>query len=88
MAASRKRRWPVLRAPQASRGDSSRSEAEPDDQAPAAPATDEPHLVDILKLPRVPWHDGNGVADLIFEKMDEAQRGVLLERLLAAHGDG
>ncbi len=47
-----------------------------------------PHLVDIRSLPRVPWHDGNGVADLIFEKMDETQREVLLERLLAAHGDG
>ncbi|MFB7257583.1 ParB/RepB/Spo0J family partition protein [Streptomyces nojiriensis] len=69
-------------------GGSSRFEEEPDDQAPAVPAADEPHLVDILKLPRVPWHDGNGVADLIFEKMDGAQREVLLERLLAAHGDG
>ncbi|MFE5560311.1 ParB/RepB/Spo0J family partition protein [Streptomyces sp. NPDC056544] len=75
-------------APVGDTGDSSRSEAEPDDQATADQATDEPHLVDILKLPRVPWHDGNGVADLIFEKMDEAQREVLLERLLAAHGDG
>ncbi|MFD7915070.1 ParB/RepB/Spo0J family partition protein [Streptomyces sp. NPDC059752] len=75
-------------APVGDAGDSSRFEAEPDDQAPADPAADEPHLVDILKLPRVPWHDGNGVADLIFEKMDEAQREVLLERLLAAHGDG
>ncbi|MFF5490322.1 ParB/RepB/Spo0J family partition protein [Streptomyces virginiae] len=75
-------------APVGDTGDSSRSEAEPDDQVPAAPATDEPHLVDILKLPRVPWHDGNGVADLIFEKMDEAQREVLLERLLTAHGNG
>ncbi|MFB6513986.1 ParB/RepB/Spo0J family partition protein [Streptomyces virginiae] len=77
-----------LPAPVGVTGDSSRSEAEPDDQVPAAPATDEPHLVDILKLPRVPWHDGNGVADLIFEKMDEAQREVLLERLLTAHGNG
>ncbi|MFF1779813.1 ParB/RepB/Spo0J family partition protein [Streptomyces virginiae] len=75
-------------APVGDAGDSSLSEEEPDAQAPADPAADEPHLVDILKLPRVPWHDGNGVADLIFEKMDEAQREVLLERLLAAHGDG
>ncbi|MFF4448285.1 ParB/RepB/Spo0J family partition protein [Streptomyces sp. NPDC001502] len=75
-------------APVGDTGDSSRFEEEPDDQTTAAPAADEPHLVDILKLPRVPWHDGNGVADLIFEKMDEAQREVLLERLLAAHGDG
>ncbi|MER6316612.1 ParB/RepB/Spo0J family partition protein [Streptomyces sp. NPDC001581] len=80
-------------APARDGGDSSRSEAQPEEQAreeqaPGEQATDEPHLVDILKLPRVPWHDGNGVADLIFEKMDEAQREVLLERLLAAHGEG
>ncbi|MGW7334026.1 ParB/RepB/Spo0J family partition protein [Streptomyces sp. NPDC054840] len=75
-------------APVEDTSDSSHFEAGPDDQAPADPAVDEPHLVDILKLPRVPWHDGNGVADLIFEKMDEAQREVLLERLLAAQGDG
>ncbi|MCX5078350.1 ParB/RepB/Spo0J family partition protein [Streptomyces sp. NPDC054949] len=37
---------------------------------------------------RVPWHDGNEVADLVFEKMAEAQRAVLLERLLAAQGEG
>ncbi|MFF4369409.1 ParB/RepB/Spo0J family partition protein [Streptomyces sp. NPDC001594] len=34
----------------------------------------------------VPWRDGNAVADLVFEKMDEAGRTVLLERLLDAHG--
>ncbi|MFD9084544.1 ParB/RepB/Spo0J family partition protein [Streptomyces erythrochromogenes] len=44
-----------------------------------------PWMKDIRKLPRVPWHDGNGVADLVFEKMDTEQRTVLLERLLAAH---
>ncbi|MGW5852617.1 ParB/RepB/Spo0J family partition protein [Streptomyces sp. NPDC055254] len=75
-------------APVENTGDSSRSEPQPGNQDPADPATDEPHLVDILKLPRVPWHDGNGVADLVFQKMDEAQREVLLERLLAAHGEG
>ncbi|MEU9083413.1 ParB/RepB/Spo0J family partition protein [Streptomyces sp. NPDC048357] len=75
-------------APVTESSGSSHPEAQPDEQAPADPEADEPHLVDILKLPRVPWHDGNGVADLIFEKMDEAQREILLERLLAAHGNG
>ncbi|MFD7631458.1 ParB/RepB/Spo0J family partition protein [Streptomyces sp. NPDC059851] len=71
------------------------SDPEPPHQRPAssdsqqavqsAPDRDfEPHLVDIRKLPRVPWHDGNAVADLIFEKMTEEQRAVLLERLMAA----
>ncbi|MFE3582686.1 ParB/RepB/Spo0J family partition protein [Streptomyces vinaceus] len=36
---------------------------------------------------RTPWDDGHKVADLVFEKMDAAQREVLLERLLAAHGN-
>ncbi|MFF1560973.1 ParB/RepB/Spo0J family partition protein [Streptomyces sp. NPDC058279] len=62
-------------------------------QEPVAPAesdidTASPFVVDIRNLNRVPWHDGNGVADLIFEKMDAPQREVLLERLLAAHGEG
>ncbi|MFD5513386.1 ParB/RepB/Spo0J family partition protein [Streptomyces sp. NPDC127051] len=46
---------------------------------------DAPWVMDIRKLPRVRWDDGNAVADLVFEKMDEEQRAVLLERLLAAH---
>ncbi|MEU8777146.1 ParB/RepB/Spo0J family partition protein [Streptomyces sp. NPDC048606] len=36
---------------------------------------------------QAPWDDGHKVADLIFERMDTAQREVLLERLLAAHGN-
>lgn len=63
-----------------------------DDQehaAPAEAATDpsSPFFVDVRKLNRVPWHDGNGVADLVFEKMEASQREVLLERLLSAHGE-
>ncbi|MFK0050002.1 ParB/RepB/Spo0J family partition protein [Streptomyces sp. NPDC090741] len=61
---------------------------EEQEQSTESPSQPTPHLVDIRSLPRVPWHDGNGVADLIFDKMDETQREVLLERLLAAHGDG
>ncbi|THA33678.1 ParB/RepB/Spo0J family partition protein [Streptomyces sp. A1547] len=66
-----------------------REEQEQEQERPTeSPSLPTPHLVDIRSLPRVPWHDGNGVADLIFEKMDETQREVLLERLLAAHGEG
>ncbi|MEU9376507.1 ParB/RepB/Spo0J family partition protein [Streptomyces sp. NPDC048255] len=61
---------------------------EDQEQPTELPSESTPHLVDIRSLPRVPWHDGNGVADLIFQKMDESQREVLLERLLAAHGEG
>ncbi|MFJ3519829.1 ParB/RepB/Spo0J family partition protein [Streptomyces sp. NPDC090131] len=51
-------------------------------------AEDEPFLVDILKIPRMPWHDGNEVAALVFEKMeDEQQRLVLLERLFESLND-
>ncbi|OKK10411.1 hypothetical protein AMK16_33240 [Streptomyces sp. CB00455] len=44
-------------------------------------------LVDLRSLPRVPWHDGEAVAELVFEKMDRAQWAVLLEKLLEAHTD-
>lgn len=41
-------------------------------------------LVDIRRIPRVPWHDGNGVADLVLGKMDVAQQEVLFQRLYDA----
>ncbi|MER7764527.1 ParB/RepB/Spo0J family partition protein [Streptomyces sp. NPDC097619] len=44
----------------------------------------DPNLVDIRKLNRMPWHDGDQVADLVFEKMGAEPRAVLLARLLAA----
>ncbi|GAA3126754.1 hypothetical protein GCM10020254_87690 [Streptomyces goshikiensis] len=47
--------------------------------APTAAVT--PHFVDMRKVPRVPWRDGNAVAGLIFEKMNKEQRQVLLERI-------
>ncbi|MEU8529536.1 plasmid partitioning protein [Streptomyces sp. NPDC048629] len=50
-----------------------------------SPAESKPVMVDVLKVPRVPWHDGNRVAELVFEKMTEREREVLLERLLKAH---
>ena len=57
----------------------------PESGASPSPGTDsKPIMVDILKMPRVPWHDGNRVADLVFEKMSEAERKVLLGRLLEA----
>ncbi|MGW7032683.1 ParB/RepB/Spo0J family partition protein [Streptomyces xanthophaeus] len=80
---------PAPSAPSAVSSTGSRAGEEPSaEAAPEAPAgsTEAPSMPRVPSLPRVPWHDGNGVADLIFEKMDEAQREVLLERLLAAHG--
>ncbi|WP_242439020.1 ParB/RepB/Spo0J family partition protein [Streptomyces sp. CB00455] len=65
-----------------------RQPGERDEESEGPESADSGLLVDFRKLPRVPWHDGNGVADLVFEKMNEAQREVLLERLLAAHGQG
>ncbi|MEU9417967.1 ParB/RepB/Spo0J family partition protein [Streptomyces sp. NPDC048272] len=55
---------------------------EPGEQHVVQPETPEPAVL------RIPWHDGNAVADLVLEEMAEAQRAVLLERLLAAHGEG
>ncbi|MFE2554399.1 ParB/RepB/Spo0J family partition protein, partial [Streptomyces sp. NPDC059355] len=60
-----------------------------------SPSTDPESMdADTVRIPRPaslqaqsPWDDGHKVADLIFEKMDAAQREVLLERLLAAHGN-
>lgn len=43
---------------------------------------DDAWRVDVRKLPRVPWHDGSAVADLVFEKMDQVQQTVLLDKLL------
>ncbi|MGP3691375.1 ParB/RepB/Spo0J family partition protein [Streptomyces sp. IBSNAI002] len=66
-------------------------------EAPAAPESadngviskgeGDAHLVDIRRIPRVPWHDGQAVAELVLEKMDSAQRAVLIEKLIEAHGD-
>ncbi|MEU9032675.1 ParB/RepB/Spo0J family partition protein [Streptomyces sp. NPDC048383] len=46
-----------------------------------------PFLVDLRTIPRLPWDDGIKVAEMILEKMDAPQRELLLERLLAAHGE-
>ncbi|MCX4784233.1 ParB/RepB/Spo0J family partition protein [Streptomyces sp. NBC_01264] len=50
-----------------------------------AEAEDAGFLVDVRALPRVPWHDGEAVAQLLFQKMDREQLAVLLEKLLDAH---
>ncbi|MEU9006950.1 ParB/RepB/Spo0J family partition protein [Streptomyces sp. NPDC059982] len=59
-------------------------------------ASTDPEIVDAdaVRIPQPaspqaqePWDDGHKVADLVFERMDAAQREVLLERLLAAHGN-
>ncbi|MGW2680911.1 ParB/RepB/Spo0J family partition protein [Streptomyces sp. NPDC001436] len=78
--------------PSQDRGSHDSGPAQPQDSAAVGDATStaaeetpipgESTLVDMRMVPRVPWHDGNEVADLVFEKMnDEKQRLVLLERL-------
>ncbi|MEV6682285.1 ParB/RepB/Spo0J family partition protein [Streptomyces erythrochromogenes] len=47
----------------------------------AVPEEGELHLVDIRRLPRVPWHSGQGVADLVLGKMDRKELEILFERL-------
>ncbi|MGW6857791.1 ParB/RepB/Spo0J family partition protein [Streptomyces xanthophaeus] len=67
----------------------SSAQADPGDNAAISTPGAEPHagqdagplLVDMRRLPRVPWHDGHGVADLILAKMDTAQQTILFERL-------
>ncbi|MEU6310664.1 ParB/RepB/Spo0J family partition protein [Streptomyces sp. NPDC047014] len=78
--------------PPGPQADTSPTPPQPTPSAPAieeeaAPETSDANdfLVDLRRMPRVPWHDGSAVADLVFEKMDENQRTVLLERLLEAH---
>ncbi|MEU9418430.1 ParB/RepB/Spo0J family partition protein [Streptomyces sp. NPDC048272] len=41
-------------------------------------------LVDMRRIQRVPWHDGNGVADLVLEKMGVDQQEILFQRLYDA----
>ncbi|MET9607296.1 ParB/RepB/Spo0J family partition protein [Streptomyces sp. NPDC006512] len=54
---------------------------------PSSEAAGAPFLMDVRSIPRMPWHDGAAVADILLEKMDPAQRELLVERLLAAHGE-
>ncbi|MER7828225.1 ParB/RepB/Spo0J family partition protein [Streptomyces sp. NPDC096097] len=53
----------------------------------AAPEEDHPYLVDIRRIPRVPWHNGHEVADLVLVKMDAPQIEILIERLSDALRD-
>lgn len=38
------------------------------------------------RVTKMPWRDGNAVAKLVLQKMDDKQQQVLLARLLAIHG--
>ncbi|MCB5166541.1 ParB/RepB/Spo0J family partition protein [Streptomyces bambusae] len=57
-----------------------------EDAAPSDDNQHSPYMVDVRKMPRVPWHDGKAVAQLVLQKMPDHQRTVLLEVLLEAHG--
>ncbi|MGW7201493.1 ParB/RepB/Spo0J family partition protein [Streptomyces chryseus] len=51
------------------------------------PAPVQPGLVDAPKpVVEMPWSDGHKVAEIIFDKMDEKQRTILVGRLLEGHG--
>ncbi|MGP3691395.1 hypothetical protein ACTVZO_43325 [Streptomyces sp. IBSNAI002] len=73
--------------PEFSAEDSGRRSVPEQRPEPAAAAQDElgdeKILVDIRKLPRVPWSDGRRVAELVAEKMHEEQREILLECLFS-----
>lgn len=51
--------------------------------APAQLAPGESGIVAPGKVTKMPWHDGHQVADLVLRKMDEAQRKILVDRILA-----
>ncbi|WP_326770426.1 ParB/RepB/Spo0J family partition protein (plasmid) [Streptomyces sp. NBC_01591] len=51
--------------------------------APTQLAPGESGIVALGKVTKMPWHDGHQVADLVLRKMDEAQRKILVDRILA-----
>lgn len=51
------------------------------------PPPGETGVVDIRRVTKMPWHDGNRVAEIVLEKMDLAQRMILAQRLLAEETD-
>lgn len=51
--------------------------------APAQLAPGKSGIVAHGKVTKMPWHDGHQVADLVLRKMDEAQRKILVDRILA-----
>ncbi|MEU9462530.1 ParB/RepB/Spo0J family partition protein [Streptomyces sp. NPDC048312] len=55
--------------------------------APAQLAPGESGIVALGKVTKMPWHDGHQVADLVLRKMDEAQRKILVDRILAEGTD-
>ncbi|MGW1848116.1 ParB/RepB/Spo0J family partition protein [Streptomyces sp. NPDC001966] len=60
-----------------------RSEHAGQQVAPAQLAPGESGIVALGKVTKMPWHDGHQVADLVLRKMDEAQRKILVDRILA-----
>jgi hypothetical protein len=46
-------------------------------------APGESGIVAFGKVTKMPWHDGHQIADLVLRKMDETQRMILVDRILA-----
>lgn len=61
---------------------SQRSEKAGRQVAPTQLAPGESGIVALGKVTKMPWHDGHQVADLVLRKMDEAQRKILVDRIL------
>ncbi|MFE9727356.1 ParB/RepB/Spo0J family partition protein [Streptomyces sp. NPDC005794] len=55
------------------------------DVAELAPG--ESGFVPLGRVTKMPWHDGDSVAELVLQKMDSEQQQVLLSRLLAVHSE-
>ncbi|WP_406740704.1 ParB/RepB/Spo0J family partition protein [Streptomyces atratus] len=51
--------------------------------APTQMAPGESGIVAFGKVTKMPWHDGHQIADLVLRKMDETQRMILVDRILA-----
>ncbi|WP_442817455.1 ParB/RepB/Spo0J family partition protein [Streptomyces sp. NBC_01216] len=50
---------------------------------PARLSPGESGIFALSKVTKMPWHDGNRVAELVLEKMDEQQRRILVDRICA-----
>lgn len=55
------------------------------DAAELAPG--ESGFVPLGRVTKMPWHDGDAVAELVLKKMGSEQQQVLLSRLLNVHGE-
>ncbi|MEU9706673.1 ParB/RepB/Spo0J family partition protein [Streptomyces sp. NPDC047981] len=65
----------------APRAESSTRQSEPSELAPGESG----FVAPLTRVTKMPWHDGNEVADLVLRKMEAEQQKILLARLSTAH---